>query len=73
MNRYIGIARERKEPWYKINVMLYNRMIVLTLYTPRTKRPKCYYYGKKEFYYCVDDANVIDLKWFFGVSINKDY
>ncbi len=70
MNKYIGIAKEVTDPWYMINIMLYNRMIKLTLYTSRYKKPKLYYYNREEFDYCMNEQEIINLKWFFGISIN---
>ena len=70
MNRYIGIAKEVNDPWYMINVMLYNRMIKLTLYTLKYKKPKYYYYNREEFDHCVNEQEITEFKWFLGASIN---
>ena len=71
MNRYIGIAKESHDKWYSICLLLFNRMIKLTLYTPKHKRPKYYYYNKESFKYCMNEVEIIRFKWFFGIEINQ--
>ena len=61
MNRYIGIVKEKDDRWYTIGILLYNRLLKLTLYTPRFKRPKYYYYDRESFTHLVDDENSFGL------------
>ena len=70
MNRYIGIGKEVNDRWYTITLLMFNRMIKLTLYTQKYKKPKYYYYNKEQFDYCMNEQKLINLKWFFGVGLN---
>lgn len=72
MTRYIGIAKESGDKWYMITLMLYNRMIKLTLYTKKYKKPKYYWYGKESFNHIFNDKDcwTMPLKWFIGLKIN---
>ena len=72
MRRYIGICKDKEDEWYTINIMLYNRMLKLTLYTKRYKLPRSFWYDKKtfNFYFNNDEGSPFNLSWFFGVQIN---
>ncbi len=70
MSKYIGIAKEVGDPWYRVTFMLYNRMVKVTLYTKKYKRPKYYWYGKESFDYCVNEQGIFNNRWFFGIKIN---
>lgn len=63
MNYYIGISSENKN-WYTINLMLGYCILVLTLYTPKTKLPKCYFYKKEDF--------KPEVNWFLGLKITNE-
>lgn len=71
MVRYIGIAKERGDQWYTIDFMLYDRMLKLTLYTKRFKRPTYYWTGNGGFDYAfnTEDVSIYHFKWFFGLKI----
>jgi hypothetical protein len=70
MNRYIGIGKEEHDQWYSISLFLFDRMLKVKLYTPRTKKPTCYYYNKTSFDYCMNEQEIFNIKWFFGISLN---
>lgn len=72
MNRYIGIGKEINDKWYCICLFLFNRMLKITLYTPRFKKPTYYYYNKVAFEYGIGEQRIIDIKWFFGLSLNRE-
>lgn len=69
MAKYIGVAKEKNDPWYMITLMLYDRMIKLTAYTKKHKKPKYYWYGKKSFDYIVNEVDLFHPKWFLGIRL----
>ena len=68
--KYIGIAHEKGSHWYYINLFLYDKMITITPYTNRTKRPKYYFYNKQAFAHMIENNN-LHFVWFFGVVLNQ--
>jgi len=72
MKRYIGIARELGEfgKWYSINILLFNKMLKITLWTPVTKRPTFYFYNKAAFDYSINEQEIIQFSWFIGLIFN---
>lgn len=70
MNRYIGLGKETHDQWYSISIFLFNRMLKVKLYTSRTKKPAYYFYNKESFDYCMNEQEVLKIKWFFGISLN---
>ena len=70
MTRYIGIARGAGDPGYLIIIMLFNMMVKITPWTPRTKGPRYYWYDKEAFNYYTNGEYKSDLAWFFGLKIN---
>jgi len=69
MTKYIGIATEINDPWYSLCILLYNKMIKIKLWTPKTKRPVYYWYNTEQFDYCINEMDIIRLGWFFGICI----
>ena len=67
MKKYIGVGKEAGDKWYSITIFMFNRMIKLTLYTHKYKRPKYYYYNKEKFQHCMNEVENINLKWFVGI------
>lgn len=73
MVKYIGISKEQGDKWYMIIFMLYNRMIKITLYTPKYIKPKYYWYNEKTFKYLFNDKSKrFHFKWFFGLKLNDN-
>lgn len=72
MYKYIGIAKEKGDPWYAITIMLYDSMIRLTAHTKKGKRPKCYWYNKEAFHFCINEINFFYTKWFVGTRLWVD-
>jgi hypothetical protein len=68
--KYIGIAKEKNDPWYYIIIMFGNRMIKITPYTERTKRPAYYFYNKDAFKYAIE-IGLFELRWFVGLTLDK--
>lgn len=68
--KWYGIANQREHgAWYSINILFGANMVKLTLYTPRTKFARVYFYKSAEFEYCVNEGNLITFNWFFGLTI----
>lgn len=72
MVRYIGITKEKGEPWYWFDIMLYNRMIKLAPYTKKGKRPTYFWTNQKGFDYQfnTDGVSIYKFSWFIGLKIN---
>lgn len=71
MERYIGVAKGVGSKWYVIILLFYNRMIIITQYTYKHKRPTYYYFNKEQFDFCINEQKLIPFKWFFGIMFNK--
>lgn len=71
MTRYIGIAHEQGDSWYCFCILLYNKMLKISLWTPRIKMPKYYFYDQEAFGHCVNIQEITTFGWIFGISINK--
>ena len=69
MFNLIGIGKENGDKQYTICIFLYNKMVKLTLYTVKHKKPTYYYYNKNSYKECMKQG-IISIKWFFGIHIN---
>ena len=70
MTKYLGIGKCNNDTsWYYFSILLYNRMLKIALYTPRTKTPRFYWYNKTRFRYNFKELEDT-FKWFVGVTIN---
>lgn len=62
MNYYLGISSENKN-WHTLNLMFGYCVLVITLYTPKTKLPKYYFYKKEDV--------KPEVMWFLGLKIKN--
>ena len=66
MKRFVGIAKEDNIEKISFIIFLYNRMLKIGLLN---KKLKFYFYNKTEFEFIVNEKELVELKWFFGLSM----